>query len=106
MNLDPSPPFEFSMLEKAKQSILRILARADTIGLRVDVERWLKHLDIELRYHPRTWGDPIRNLRKLQQVQFRGRVAPFFAYYSVHERVPMVILGDVIVDADHPLARG
>jgi len=106
MNFEPAPPFEFSMLERAKESILRILARATALGIRTDVERLLKHIDVELKYHPRTWGDPIRNLRTLQQVQFRGRLEPLTVYYSVHERVPMVILGDIIVAQDHPLGRG
>lgn len=101
----PSPPFEFSATGKAKQSIIRIMARAASLGIRDDVDRWFQHMDVEARYHPRSWGDPIRNFRSLQQVLFRGRIGPLLAYYSVHDRLPMVILIDVAVEPDHPLAR-
>jgi hypothetical protein len=81
------------------------MARARLIGLGATAENWFRHMEFELRYHPRSWGDPIRNLRGLQQVQYRGIISPLIAYYSVHERAPIVVLGDVVAKPDHPLAQ-
>ena len=100
---DPSPPYEFSSIGQAKRATA--LARAGQIGLRAEVDRWFKLMDVELRYHPRTWGDPIRNFAALQQVLFRGWAGPLMAHYTLHDRLPMVVLVDVAVRPDHPLAR-
>lgn len=52
---------------------------------------------------PRRWGDPIRNLRHAQMVEYHGRHNDLLAIYSVHDRVPIVFLFQLVPLPDHPL---
>ena len=101
---DPAPPYDVSIVGRAQQDILALLRRSKTHGLHAEVERLLYRVESELRFRPREWGDPLRNFRDAQTVQFRGKAAYVLAYYSVHERLPLVILTSVSAPQGHPLS--
>ena len=102
---DPAPPYEVSIVGRAQMDIIDLLSRAKPLGLFAELEQVLFQVDEHLHQRPREWGDPIRNFPAAQSVQYRGQVDPIIAYYSVHDRLPMVFLNWVTVPKGHPLAR-
>jgi hypothetical protein len=103
---DPSPPFDVILVGTAQRNIVDLLARSAALGFRTEVEQLLSRVDEELRFRPRTWGDPIRNHPTVQTVQFRGKAEFLLAYYFVHDRLPWVFLSTVTVPKGHPLSQG
>jgi hypothetical protein len=102
---DPVPPYEVSLAGTAPRDIAHLLTRSPSLGLRAEVDRLLSQIVKQLRQQPRTWGDPLRDFRSLQAVQYRGRVGFLLAYYSVQDRLPWVFLSSVTAPKGHPLAR-
>ena len=101
---DPAPPFEVSSLGPAKADMARLLSRAAALGRSAEVVALLLQMGDALRDRPREWGDPLRRSPGLQMVQYRGRLGSLFAYYSVHERIPFVVLNRVVAHPNDPLA--
>ena len=100
---DPSPPFEFGVSGAVRERIGRMLARAATRGIRPEVERSVAFILDHLVMEPRTWGDPVWNLRNAEQVTYHGRHDRLLAVYTVHERVPIVFLWQIVPQEGHPL---
>ena len=58
-----------------------------------------------LKMHPREWGEPFQNLRGFQMtarlaVHRKSRVV-----FSVHDRIPLVVLWSLEPTTGHRLAR-
>ena len=56
-----------------------------------------------LTQEPREWGDPIRHYHGLKLMQYRGQHWNFQCMYSVHDRVPIVFLNQIILLPRNPL---
>lgn len=78
--------------------------RAAAVGSQSEVAVLLRIIDDDLHQRPRVWGDPLRNFRQLQMVQYRGLLHPLLAFYTVHDRLPLVVLSHVKAVKGHPLA--
>jgi hypothetical protein len=100
---DPAPPYELGASALLRERIERMLIRAAERGIRPAIERSLNQILEHLTMNPRGWGDPVRNLRKAQQIEYHGRHDRFLAIYTVHDRVPMVFLWRLIPQDGHPL---
>jgi hypothetical protein len=101
---DPSPPFEFGTSESVRERIRNLIRRAAAIGHGRVMRDALVVMDSELRSRPREWGEPSYHLRGLQVTVFRRIYRQLFFVYTVHDRIPMVTLWNVIPTSGHPLA--
>lgn len=66
----------------------------------------LKLLDRNLLYHPTTWGDPLHDLRNARLRMFRGLTDHLLVFYGVHFDQPLVIVKDIVLRPDRPMAQG
>lgn len=69
-----------------------MLDRAHALGIGPQVEHSIAFIVDRIINDPRGWGDPVRNFRHAQLVEYHGRHADFLAVYAVHERIPIVFL--------------
>jgi hypothetical protein len=58
----------------------------------------------ELRMRPREWGEPFRNLRGFQMTARLAVHRKLRVVFSVHDRVPLVVLWSLTPAGGHPLA--
>jgi hypothetical protein len=100
---DPAPPFEFDASGALRDRIQRMLQRALAIGIGPEIERAIAEIVDKLIKDPRAWGDPVRNFHHAHLVEYHGRHRGFFAAYSVHDRIPMVFLLQLIPLPGNPL---
>jgi hypothetical protein len=100
---DPAPPFEVDAPGTFVQSVRRMLDRAAALGLRAEVERAVAEIFNYLYQKPRDWGDPIRDFRNSQMTEYHGRHARFLCVYSVHTRIPTVVVTQLIPQEGNPL---
>ena len=101
---DPAPPYEVRLLGLAQQHIVDILTRVRVLGLWASVSQQMLLADDAMRTRPREWGDPIRNLRAIHQVQYRSVMDGLIFYYAVHERLPEVLVNWVTAPNGHRLS--
>jgi hypothetical protein len=101
---DPAPPYDVRLLGFAQQHIVDLLTRARTLGMWASVSQQMLWAEEAMRMRPRQWGDPIRNLRALHQVQYRSVMDDLIFYYAVHERLPEVLVNWVTAPNGHPLS--
>ena len=80
-----------------------MLDRAAGRGIGPEVQLAVATIFNQLINDPRKWGDPIRNYRHAQLIEYHGRHGGFLAAYAVHERVPIVFLNQLIPQEGHPL---
>lgn len=100
---DPAPPYELGASYLLLERIDRMIARAATRSIRPEVERSIAFILDRLVMAPRTWGDPVWNLRNAEQVAYHGRRDRLLAVYTVHVRVPIVFLWQIGPQDGHPL---
>lgn len=100
---DPAPPFEVDASGRFLERTLRMLARARATGIGPEVERAVAEIFHMLRERPRDWGDPVRNFRHAQFIEYHGRHQKFLCIYSVHVRIPTVVVTHIIPQDGHPL---
>ncbi len=100
---DPAPPFEFDASGALRERIQRMLDLASALEVRPEIERSIAEIVDKLIHDPRGWGDPIRNFRHAHLIEYHGRHRGFFAAYSVHERIPMVFLLQLLPLPGNPL---
>lgn len=100
---DPSPPFEFDMSGRLKERLARMLARAAQLGIGLQIALELRAIIDAVTNRPRTWGDSVRHFAAAQQTYYHGHHANFVGVCSIHDRVPMAFLIDVIPLEGNPL---
>ena len=100
---DPAPPYELGVSGMLRERIQRMLDRAAARGVGPEARQAVAGIIHRLVNEPRKWGDPVRNHRKAKLVEYNGRHGGFLAIYSVHERVPIVFLTQLVPQAGHPL---
>jgi hypothetical protein len=91
------------MPDALRERIQRMLDRAVARGVGPGIQQAVATIFSRLINEPRKWGDPIRNLRNAQQVEYHGRHERFLAVYTVHDRVPIVFVWRLVPQEGNPL---
>jgi hypothetical protein len=99
---DPAPPYEVDASGFFRERTLLMLARARTLGIGPQVERSVAEIFLQLRQRPREWGDPVRNFRIANFVEYHGRHNKLLCVYSVHVRIPTVVITRLVPQEGHP----
>jgi hypothetical protein len=100
---DPSPPFEFQPSGAMRERMRRMIERAIELGVGDQVVDALTEITRRLVMSPRSWGDPLRNFRHAKTVEYRGQYEKFRCIYSVHDRVPIVFMTELVPLEGNPL---
>ncbi|MBO0697091.1 MAG: hypothetical protein J2P46_01735 [Zavarzinella sp.] len=100
---DPAPPFEVDASGTMKDRTRRMLQRAGELGAQPAISQELTAILQRLTLEPRVWGDPIRHFRKLQMTQYGGTSRWFRCEYSVHDRIPTVVLTNLFPLPGNPI---
>jgi hypothetical protein len=100
---DPAPPFEVDASGAMKDRMRQILALAVERGVHPAITQALTAVLQRLTIDPRDWGDPLRHFRHVQMTQYGGISHGFRCVYSVHDRVPTVLLTSLILLPGNPL---
>jgi hypothetical protein len=103
---DPSPPYEVDASGLFKDRLRRMLRRASELGVRAEIDRSLGEISDLLTQRPRERGDPIKDFRVIHFTQFRGPHKGFVCIYSVHDRIPTVVVTKLIPLEGNPLFGG
>lgn len=89
---DPAPPFEVDASGTIRDRIRHMLLRAGELGVIPAVSRSLTEILRRLTTDPRDWGDPLWRYHSLQMFQYGGTLDNLRCEYSVHDRVPTVVI--------------
>lgn len=103
---DPSPPFDVSSNGVANDQVRQLLERAKKAGILQEISREMNDIMLELRDDPRNFGEIYLNLRYGDMQGFLAVMHKLRVLYTVHRRIPMVIIVSVVPLTDHPLYRG
>jgi len=101
---DPAPPFEVGISELVRERIERLSDLAAVRGLASTFDSTVDQIMNMLRMSPRESGDPLRHLRGLSMTQYRIYHGGLVADYTVHDRIPTVVLWSLAPGPSHPLA--
>ena len=102
---DPAPPFEMAISQLVQDRMAQLSDRAHARSIGVLFDAAVDRIREMLRMSPRNSGDPIRALRGLGMTQYRIYYEQLIADYSVHDRIPMVVLWSLRPGPGHPLAE-
>ena len=103
---DPAPPFEVDASGEFKDRLRRRLRRAFELGVSGEFGRSLAEITDLVTQKPREWGDPVKDFRHIQFTQYHGTHRGFVCIYSVHNRIPMVVVTKLIPLEGNPLFGG
>jgi hypothetical protein len=101
---DPAPPYEVGISQQVRERIERLSDRARAHGIADSFDSAVDRILEMLRQSPRESGDPLRRLRGLTMTYYRIYHDRLVASYSVHDRIPMVVLWSLTPGPGHPLA--
>jgi hypothetical protein len=91
------------MSQLVRERIEQLSDRARTRGIAESFDAAVDRILEMLRMTPRESGDPVRRLRGLNMTHYRIYHERLVADYSVHERIPMVVLWSLLPGPSHPL---
>jgi hypothetical protein len=100
---DPAPPFEVDAVSRIKDRIRQMLEHAAEIGVQLEIARALSEILQHLTRDPRDWGDPLWHYHVAQMTHFGGTLHGFRCEYSIHDRIPTVVLTDLFTLPGNPL---
>ena len=100
---DPAPPFELGMSQLLREHIERLSNRAHAKQIGDGFDLAVSRILEMLKMSPRQSGDPIHALRGLGMTRYRIYFENLIADYSVHDRIPMVVLWSLRPGPNHPL---
>ena len=100
---DPVPPFEVDASGRIRERIRRMIERAAGLGIQPAITRSLSAVLEHLTNDPWDWGDPLWHYSTLQMTQFGGTTHGFRCEYSVHDRIPTVVITELFPLAGSPL---
>jgi hypothetical protein len=103
---DPSPPYEVDASGLFKDRLRRMLRRASDLGVRAEIDRAVGEISDLLTQRPREWGDPIKDFRIIHFTQYHATHKGFVCIYSVHDRIPTVVVTNLIPLEGNPLYGG
>jgi hypothetical protein len=103
---DPAPPYEVDASGLFVERTRRMLAHTGELGIGPQVERSVAEIFLQLRQRPREWGDPVWNFRMANFVEYHGRHNGLLCVYSVHVRIPTVVISRLVPQEGHPLFGG
>ncbi|HEX3152831.1 MAG TPA: hypothetical protein VHR66_32465 [Gemmataceae bacterium] len=100
---DPAPPFELDASGRTREQIRRILDRAAERGIQPAIAHLISAILQHLIADPRDWGDPLWRYHRLQMTRYRGTLGSFRCEYTVHDRIPTVVLIELLPLPGNPL---
>ena len=101
---DPPPPFDVDMRAATRERIDALGRRATQLGIAGRFWSAVDEIMAELRRRPREWGEPFRNLRGFQMTARLAVHQNLRVIYSVHDRVPLVVVWSLTPTPSHPLS--
>ena len=100
---DPAPPYEVNALGGVQDRIRRMYERAAELGVQAEIGQSIAAILQHLISDPREWGDPQWRYHALGMTYYGGTVGRFRCNYSVHDRIPTVVLINVFPLPGNPL---
>jgi hypothetical protein len=100
---DPAPPFEVDASGRTRAQIRQMLDRATDRGLHTVIAHSITTILRHLIENPREWGDPLWRYHALQMTRYRGTLGGFRCEYTVHDRIPTVVLIELLPLPGNPL---
>jgi hypothetical protein len=100
---DPAPPFEVDASGLIRDRIRRMLQLAADLGVQPEISAALTAILQHLMTDPREWGDPLWRFHTLQMTQYGGTAHGFRCGYSVHDRIPTVVMTNLFPLPGNPL---
>ena len=100
---DPAPPFEVNSSGRLRDRIRLMLQRAAELGVQFEISQALTEILQCLTTDPRQWGDPLWHYRVAQMTHFGGTMRGFRCEYSVHDRIPTVVITNIFPIFGNPL---
>jgi hypothetical protein len=97
-------PFELVHTSKVTEALLAIAQKAQGLGILVAVKEQLLAIMAKLLRDPENCGDPLHETVKPGGMVYRGFFSPFVVRYTVLAKERIVLLWDLHVIPDHPLA--
>jgi hypothetical protein len=101
---DPPPPFDLDMSAATRERIDVLGERAAQLGIAGQFWWAIDEIMEELRTRPRDWGEPFRNLSGFQMTARLAVHRKLRVVFSVHDRIPLVVLWSLSPTTGHPLA--
>jgi hypothetical protein len=103
---DPPPPFDLDISEAIREYIREMGRRARRAGIGPELRASVAEVMENLRIRPREWGEPFNNLRGFQMTARLAVHRKLRVVWSVHDRIPLVVLWSLSPTTGHPLASG
>ena len=100
---DPPPPFDVDMSVVMRERIDEYGRRAAELGVAGRFWSSVDQIMEELRMRPREWGEPFTNLRGFQMTARLAVYKKLRVVWSVHDRIPLVVLWSLSPTTGHPL---
>ena len=100
---DPAPPYEVGISQLVLDRMAQLSFRAHLRGMGSSFDEAVDRIRDMLRMSPRESGDPIHALRGLGMTRYRIYFENLIADYSVHDRIPTVVLWSLRPGSNHPL---
>jgi hypothetical protein len=100
---DPSPPFEVDASGYTRDRMRQMLNRAAQLGVQPEIAHTLTDILRRLETDPREWGDPLWRFHAAQMTQFGGSLRRLRCEYSVHDRIPTVVITNLFPLPGNPL---
>lgn len=101
---DPPPPFDVDLSAALRERIDALGERAAERGIAGRFWSAVDEIMENLRTRPREWGEPFSKLRGFQMTARLMVYRQLRVVFSVHDRVPLVILWSLSPTTGHPLA--
>jgi hypothetical protein len=100
---DPAPPFEVDASGRVRDRIRRMLDRAAQLGVQTHVAGSLQAVLGRLTTDPRDFGDRLWHFHSLQMTQYGGTTDGLRCKFSVHDRIPTVVITNLFPLPGHAL---
>ena len=94
------------MSAATRERIDELGRRAAEKGIAGDFWSAVDEIMLALQMQPRDWGDPFTNLRGFQMTARLAVYKKLRVVWSVHDRIPLVVLWSLSPTTGHPLASG
>jgi hypothetical protein len=98
-------PYTVSIPSEVQRLLETWAESAEQLGIRSEYIADLKVLNTNLLFHPKTWGDPLRDLDHARLTWYRGLSRFVKAEYAVHWDRRIVFVKSMMLRPDGPLGR-
>jgi hypothetical protein len=92
MSSPGNPRYQVHCSSELLRSIKRLKAKADRLGIGVEVLSALRTINRQLEQTPLEFGEPTYRLKSLKLKVLIGIVEPLLVRYAVHQDLPIVFV--------------